>query len=85
MKFHLMFVAGVLTVLAMPVATPSLAAQTVQTTYTTSWEGTSAELQKKGPYATVRGPDRAGGYYVSGTGRQPRALWTYPWKSPFHR
>jgi hypothetical protein len=62
------------------IATPSLA----QTTYTTSWEGTMTEMQKKGPYATVRGPDRAGGYYVSGTGRQPRPLWSYRWKSPFH-
>jgi hypothetical protein len=60
------------------VATPSLAA----TTYTTSWEGTVTEMQKKGPNAKVRGPDRAGGYYVSG-GRQPRALWTYRWRSPF--
>ena len=63
------------------IATPSLA----QTTYTTSYEGMSSEMQKKGPFVKVRGPDRAGGYYVTGTGRQPRALWTYRWNSPFHR
>ncbi len=57
------------------IATPSIAA----TTYTSSWEGQSAEAQKKGPYARVRGPDRSGGYTVSGPYRQDRPLWRYRW------
>ena len=57
------------------VATPSIAA----TTYNSSWEGQATEAQKKGPYATVRGPDRSGRYTVSGPHRQDRPLWRYRW------
>jgi hypothetical protein len=57
------------------IATPSLAATTV----TSSWEGASAEMQKKGPYSTVRGPDRGGRYFVSGGNRYDRPLWRYRW------
>ncbi len=57
------------------VATPSIAA----TTYNSSWEGQVTEAQKKGPYASVRGPNRNGGYTVSGPHRQDRPLWRYRW------
>lgn len=57
------------------VATPSIAA----TTYNSSWEGQVTEAQKKGPYTRVRGPDRNGGYTVSGPNRQDRPLWRYRW------
>ena len=62
------------------IATPSIAASTYNsTTYNSSWEGQVTEAQKKGPYARVRGPNRNGGYTVSGPNRQDRPLWQYRW------
>ncbi len=67
--------ASVLILAGVVMATPSLAA----TTYNSSWEGQATESQKKGPYSTVRGPDRGGRYTVSGPNRQDRPLWRYRW------
>ena len=57
------------------VTAPAIAA----TTQATSWEGAVTEMQKKGPYSRVRGPDRSGRYFISGSGRQDRPLWRYRW------
>ncbi|MGZ5897782.1 MAG: hypothetical protein ACXWJ6_16205 [Xanthobacteraceae bacterium] len=57
------------------IATPTLAATAV----TSSWEGAATESQKKGPYSTVRGPDRSGRYFISSSGRKDRPLWRYRW------
>jgi hypothetical protein len=57
------------------IATPSVAATYVGT----SVEGAITEMQKRGPYATVRGPDRSGRYFLSGAARQDRPLWRYRW------
>ena len=57
------------------IATPSVAAKFVGT----SVEGAITEMQKQGPYSTVRGPDRSGRYFLSGTARQDRPLWRYRW------
>lgn len=57
------------------IATPSSAATYVGT----SVEGATTEMQKRGPYSSVRGPDRSGRYFLSGSTRQERPLWRYRW------